>query len=103
MGNRELVSPFNDSGFGFNTSDFILDEPDPKPSIGEVDALANELANRYENHSFRRWYCKVINTLGIQKTRELAERADESKSPGRLFSTLAKEAMQSKASGGGYG
>lgn len=103
MGNSELVPSLNDSDFDFNTDDFILDEPDVKPSIGEVDALADELASRYENYSFIKWYCKVINTLGIQKTRELAERADESKSPGRLFSTLAKEAMQSKASGGGHG
>ncbi len=67
-----------------------------KPPIAAVDQLADELVATYQNPLYRPWYCKVIYALGLNAVRDLKGRAKDSKYPGRLFSKLAREAMQAK-------
>jgi hypothetical protein len=62
-----------------------------KPSLQEVDDLANELCKQFRNFDFFRWYCKVIYTLGVDRVLILRARVSDSKLPGKLFSEYAKE------------
>lgn len=60
-------------------------------TILEIEEYAEELCAKFNNFKFKEWYCKVIHTLGIPRTRELVGRAEGAPFAGRLFSKLANE------------
>lgn len=64
-----------------------------KQSTAEIDALADELTVEYQNLKFRKWYCKVIYVLGVERVLELRSRCADAKYKGALFSKLANEEM----------
>lgn len=65
-----------------------------KPMINEVEQYAHELASRFHNLGFFKWYCKVIHDLGIARVRELVGRVEGSDYEARLFSRLAEEELK---------
>jgi len=67
-----------------------------KPSITEVDFLAKELCLEYDNLAFFRWYCLVINILGLNRVREIQSRCSDSPKKGLLFSRIASEEAKNK-------
>lgn len=67
-----------------------------KPTIIEVDKLANELVAEYGNPLYFKWYCSAINQLGVQRINELRGMVSDAKQPGKLFSKRAKEEMRKK-------
>lgn len=71
---------------------------DSSPSFSVVDSLANELCTEYGNAKFYKWYCKVINTLGIERVLILRGMCVDAKYPGQLFSRRANQEMQAKLS-----
>lgn len=62
-----------------------------RPPISKVDELAKELCKEYDNFAFFKWYCLVINTLGIDRVNEIRARCDDAKNKGQLFSRYAGE------------
>jgi len=62
------------------------------PSIEEVDNLADELANEYNNPDFRTWYCLLINQFGADEVRRWQALVRTGNYPARLFSYYAKQA-----------
>lgn len=71
-----------------------------QPSIGAVDKLADELVAEYDNPRFRQWYCGVIYEFGVTRVLEWRKRAEEGKSPARLFSKYVKDARTYRGSRG---
>ena len=67
-----------------------------KPSLEEVDKLADELANEYKNTGFRPWYCNLIYSFGFEQVRIWQARSKDAENPGRLFSKLASEAKKKR-------
>lgn len=65
-------------------------------SIALVDGEVARLMEKYRNPEFKKWYCKIVYTLGIPKVSELERRASEGKEPAKLFSILAKASMRSE-------
>ena len=61
-----------------------------------VDSLANELCSEYGNAKFYKWYCKVINVLGVERVLALRGMCSDAKQPGQLFSRRANQEMQTK-------
>lgn len=61
-----------------------------------VGELADNLANEYDNHAFREWYCLLIYELGPSRINELRGRVKDAKQPGKLFTKLAKEEVGKK-------
>ncbi len=61
-----------------------------------VDDLADELIAEYANPEFRAWYCKIIYTFGPVQIREWQGRAKDASNPGKLFSTLASQALRKR-------
>jgi hypothetical protein len=59
-----------------------------------VEMAADELCKKFKNPGYKKWYCKVIHTLGLERTEILAERVRDSAYGGKLFSRLANEEMQ---------
>lgn len=64
-----------------------------KPTLQEIDDLAHELCNEYSNHGFYRWYCKVINVLGIERVKIIKAMYSDTKQAKHLFSRRASEEM----------
>lgn len=62
-----------------------------KPPISKVDELAKELCQEYDNFAFFKWYCLVINTLGIDRVNQIRARCSDAKNKGQLFSRYAGE------------
>ena len=60
--------------------------------IAQVDRLADELVDEYDNLKFREWYCGVINEYGISKVLEWRGRAKEGNYPGKLFTSFVNQA-----------
>lgn len=67
-----------------------------KPPIVEVDKLAKELCQEYDNYGFYRWYCLVINTLGVERVRQIQARCSDATDKGALFSRYASEEAKKK-------
>lgn len=67
-----------------------------KPPIEQVDELAKELCHEYDNFAFFRWYCLVINILGIERIKEIRSRCSDAKNKGALFSRYASEEAKRK-------
>lgn len=67
-----------------------------KPTLQDVDDLATALCVEYENHNFYKWYCKVINTLGIQRVNEIRAMYSDTRQSRHLFSRRASEEMRAK-------
>jgi len=67
-----------------------------KPSITEVDALAKKLCLEYDNFAFFRWYCLVINILGLDRVNEIQSRCSDASHKGPLFSRIASEEAKNK-------
>ena len=65
-----------------------------KPSIDEVDQLADELAEEFNNPGWRSWYCGYINRYGIEQVVLWRDKARMGNSPARLFSTYLKQARK---------
>jgi hypothetical protein len=63
-----------------------------QPPIGQVDELADKLVADYDNPSYRRWYCGVINKFGVSKVYEWHRRAQEGDAPGKLFTAYVNQA-----------
>lgn len=62
-----------------------------KPPIHLVDELANKLCTDYSNHDFYKWYCKIINILGLKRVEEIQAMSSDAKYPGTLFSKRAQQ------------
>lgn len=62
-----------------------------------VDSLANELCSEYGNAKFYKWYCKVINTLGVERVLALRGMCSDAKAPGQLFSKRANQEMSQRS------
>ena len=69
---------------------------DRKPSITDVDALAKELCAEYDNFAFFRWYCLVINILGLERISTIRARCSDAPNKGHLFSRIASEEAKKK-------
>jgi hypothetical protein len=76
---------------------------EPKPQITKtklpiefVDKLAAELSEEYHNVDFVPWYCKLIYEFGEPQIREWQRRAKDGRSPGRLFTKMASEALRAR-------
>jgi hypothetical protein len=69
---------------------------DGKPPIALVDNLAKELCQDYDNFAFFKWYCLVINILGITRIEDIRDRCKDSKHKGQLFSRYAGEEAKQK-------
>lgn len=69
---------------------------EPKPTLIEVDSLANEICTEYSNHDFYRWYCKVINVLGVRRVNEIRSMYRDARQARHLFSKRASEEMKVK-------
>ncbi len=67
-----------------------------KPTLQDVDELANTLCIEYANHAFYKWYCKVINVLGIQRVNEIRAMYSDTRQASHLFSRRASEEMKVK-------
>jgi hypothetical protein len=67
-----------------------------KPTITQVDRLAKELCLEYDNLGFFRWYCRVINVLGVSRVKEIQARFSDTEGKAKLFSQLANEEVESK-------
>jgi len=65
-----------------------------RPSIKEVDDLAMELCQEFNNHDFFRWYCSAIWKLGIGRILEIRGRVSDAKMPGHLFTKLMREELK---------
>lgn len=61
-----------------------------------VEMAADALCERFNNPGYKKWYCKVIHSLGLERTEMLAERVRDSAYAGKLFSRLANEEMRMK-------
>ncbi|MGH7195187.1 MAG: hypothetical protein ACREGA_00185 [Candidatus Saccharimonadales bacterium] len=70
--------------------------PNLKPSIEEVDTLADELAGEFDNPDYRTWYCKVIYEFGVDRVNGWRKRARSGDFPGRLFGFYVREARERK-------
>lgn len=66
--------------------------------IGLVDQLADELVREYSNPGYRKWYCKIIYTHGVEQVHEWRRRATEGNEPAKLFSKYVKDAQVFKGS-----
>ena len=75
-----------------NDNRFSSKDNHKKISLAQVDALADELVNEYDNPEFRSWYCGVINKFGLSKVHEWMSRAKSGQYPGRLFTTYVNQA-----------
>lgn len=64
--------------------------------IERVDEEVARLIAKYRNPGWKKWYCKIVYTLGIPKVIELERRASEGDEPAKLFSKLAKSTMRSE-------
>lgn len=72
-------------------------KPNKQLPIDAVDKLADELVAVYNNSGYRTWYCGVIYEFGFAKVNEWRVRAEEGKSPARLFSKYVKDARAFRA------
>jgi len=67
-----------------------------KPSLIEVDELADKLCSQYNNYGYRKWYCRVIYTLGIHRVEIIAADCRDADEPGRLFTIRANAELKAK-------
>lgn len=65
-----------------------------KLPIALVDEEGSRLARKYNNPDYLGWYCEIVYCLGLSHLRELERRAEDGSNPGRLFSSLAREALR---------
>lgn len=71
-------------------------ELERKPTLQEIDELAAELCKEYQNYPFYRWYCRVINVLGIKRVNTIRSMYKDTRQAKHLFSRRASEEMQAK-------
>lgn len=70
-----------------------------KPTFSEVEDLADILCKDYKNIKFRRWYCLVINILGIQRISDIRAMYSDIENKalaGKLFSVRASQEAKQK-------
>lgn len=67
-----------------------------KQTLQDIDDLATALCIEYANHAFYKWYCKVINVLGIQRVNEIRAMYSDTRQARHLFSRRASEEMKVK-------
>lgn len=60
-------------------------------SIMEVSDEADRLAKKFENKRYRRYYCKVIYWIGLERVHLIEARVSDSKYPERLFTKIANQ------------
>ena len=77
--------------------------PHNKPPIDEVDTLADELANSYNNQGYRTWYCGVIYEFGIEKVHYWQHKASGGEYPGKLFGYYVRQARRGNTGLGANG
>lgn len=75
------------------TKDQTTQMANRKPSLSEVDSLANTLAERFDNHAYRPWYCTAIYELGTDRIRQILARVSDGEHPNKLFSKIVKEEL----------
>jgi hypothetical protein len=62
-----------------------------KLTIDTVDEKAKELCQLYNNFAFFKWYCIVVDILGIERIEVIQARCSDAKNPAALFSKLASQ------------
>ncbi len=67
-----------------------------KPSMIEVDELADHLCSLYDNSSYRKWYCRVIYELGVNRVKTLVAMCSDAKEPAKLFTKRANAELKAK-------
>lgn len=67
-----------------------------KPTIEQVDKLAAELCQEFNNHSYFKWYCTAIWKLGIDRISEIRGRVSDAKMPGHLFTKYVNEELKKR-------
>lgn len=65
-----------------------------KLPIALVDEEGLRLSRKYNNPDYLGWYCEIVYCLGQSHLHELERRAEDGRNPGRLFSSLAREALR---------
>jgi hypothetical protein len=65
-----------------------------KPSMKEVDDLARELCDLFNNHKYFKWYCDKIWKLGLPRIYEIKGRVEGAKLSGRLFTQYINEEIK---------
>lgn len=78
------------------TDNYPNSQFEKKASLQDIDELANTLCTEYANHEFYKWYCKVINILGIQRVNEIRAMYSDTRQASHLFSRRASEEMKTK-------
>lgn len=79
-----------------NPTDNYNSQFEPKPTLQEIDELAAKLCKEYSNYGFYKWYCRVINVLGVQRVKDIRAMYSDTRQARNLFSRRAKEEMQTK-------
>lgn len=59
-----------------------------------VDGKADELVIEFQNPQFRKWYCRIIYAIGLDKVEEIRAKCKDGDEPGRLFSHYANQEKQ---------
>lgn len=62
-------------------------------TMQQKDDLAAELCTEYANYKFYKWYCKVINALGVRRVKEIRAMYSDTRQAKHLFSKRASEEM----------
>lgn len=69
---------------------------DRKPTIKEVEDLANRICSEFNNSKYFSWYCGVIYDFGISTIEDLMKRVSDADYPGKLFTKIINEWRQEK-------
>lgn len=69
---------------------------DNKPTVSEVEKLANLICMEYQNSKFFAWYCGAIYEFGIITIEDLMKRVSDARSPGMLFTKIINEWRKEK-------
>lgn len=78
------------------TDNYSNSQFEKRPTLQDIDELANALCVEYSNHEFYKWYCKVINVLGMQRVNEIRAMYSDTRQARHLFSRRASEEMRIK-------
>ncbi len=67
-----------------------------KPTILEVDELADKLVAAFGNPDYRPWYCKRINQMGTNNIENIFARVNDATKvhKGKLFTTLLNQSYK---------
>lgn len=79
-----------------STDNYSNSQFEKRPTLQDIDELANALCVEYTNHAFYKWYCKVINILGVQRVNEIRAMYSDTRQARHLFSRRASEEMKAK-------